>query len=74
MTQLLLFFFQKSDLFDLVTEAVICHPESSHTATQIIYILSIYGADINSFSQVSLFEGQYLSLFEGQYKSLFEGQ
>ena len=59
MTQLFLFFLQKSDLFDLVTEALICHPESSHTATQIIYILSIYGADINSSLQVSLFEGQY---------------
>ena len=44
--------FQEPDLFGTVTEALIAQPECAHTATQIVYILSIYGADVNIISQV----------------------
>ena len=43
---------QEPDLFELVTETLISRPECGHTATQIVYILSIYGADINGYTQV----------------------
>ena len=47
-----LFLLQEADLFVLLTEALIGQPEHSKAATQMVYLLSIYGADVNSVSKV----------------------
>ena len=46
-------YLQEADLFLLLTEALIGQPGHSKAATQIVYLLSVYGADINSLSQVT---------------------